>query len=497
MTAKRAVRYCASCGTRLALDNPGRWCGACAHDARAEVGGPPAIPLDFWYSADLLDAFEAWHMGRVILAYRTHAFHARPLSQLRVCEWLGMTQAQLSRIETSREGPTDIGKLIHYAQVFGMPPELLWFKLPRDRKAVNWAQVVPLDRDDPLPVVGQDGPVDRRKFMTVSASAGLASVATPTLDLLASLGREPVPTEVRQSDIDQVRASARLFTNWDHTYGGGVVREAVTAQLRWSGELLEAKCPKGMRAELFAAVGALSGVCGFMAFDAYAHDDARRMFTFGLTCAEEADDWHLRAKLLSNLARQAIWCGDPDTGLTHTELALVRTDRLTATEVAMLHTARARALGKLGRTQETLVAVGQADEAFARSRPADDPPWMAYYDQAQHHGDTAHALFDLAIHDVPGTEAAERLSVAVKGHADAYARSRAISGTKLASLLMATGDPREATAVGQRAIDDAGRLRSRRAADDLRELRRFAGRHARLPEVARLRERITQLAGSA
>ena len=455
------------------------------------------MPQDFWYSADLLDAFEAWHMGRVILAYRTHAFHARPLSQLRVCEWLGMTQAQLSRIETSREGPTDIGKLIHYAQVFGMPPELLWFKLPRDRKAVNWAQVVPLDHDDPLSAVGQDGPVDRRKFLTVSASAGLASVAAPTLDLLASLGRAPVPTEVRQSDIDQVRASARLFTNWDHTYGGGVVREAVTAQLCWSGELLEAKCPKGMRAELFAAVGALSGVCGFMAFDAYAHDDGRRMFTFGLTCAEEADDWHLRAKLLSNLARQAVWCGDPDAGLTHTELALVRADRLTATELAMLHTARARALGKLGRTQETFAAVGQADEAFARSCPGDDPPWMAYYDQAQHHGDTAHALFDLAIHDVSGTEAVERLSAAVKGHTDVYARSRAISGTKLASLLMATGDPREASAAGQRAINDAGRLRSRRAADDLRELRRFAGRHARLPEVARLRERITQLAGPA
>jgi hypothetical protein len=163
-----------------------------------------------------------------------------------------------------------------------------------------------------------------------------------------------VPAEVRQSDIDQVRASARLFTNWDHTYGGGVVREAVTAQLRWPAELLEAKCPKGMKAGLFTAVGALSGVCGFMAFDAYAHDDARRMFTFGLTCAEKADDWHLRAKLLSNLARQAVWCGDRDTGLTHS--ALVRADRLTDTELAMLHTARARALGKLGQTRETFAA---------------------------------------------------------------------------------------------------------------------------------------------
>jgi hypothetical protein len=244
-------------------------------------------------------------------------------------------------------------------------------------------------------------------------------------------------------------------------------------------------------------VGYLGGVCGFMAFDAYAHDDARRMFAFGLSCAEESGDWHLRAKLLSHMARQAIWCGDPDTGLTNTELALVRADRLTGTERAMLHTARARALGKLVRTQETLTAVGRADEAFAQSNPQEDPPWMAYYDHAQHHGDTGHALFDLAIRAARKTEAAPRLAVAVRGHGDAYVRSRAISGTKLATLLMATGDPLEATATGHRALDDAGRLRSRRAADDLRELHRFAGAHVALPGVADLQDRITELVRTA
>jgi hypothetical protein len=497
MTAKSAVRVCAGCGTRLARDNTGRWCGPCTRDARAGADRPPVVPLDFWYAAQMLDAFESWHMGRVILAYRTHPHHGKSLSQLRVCEWLGLTQAQLSRIETSHDGPADLGKLIRYAQLFGMPPELLWFKLPSDHKVMALAHVDSPGGDDSILDVGQDGPVDRRKFITATAGAGLASMAAPALDLLASLGHAPVPAEVRPSDIDQVRASARLFTNWDHAYGGEMVRETVTAQLRWSAELLEAKCPPGLRADLFAAVGALSGVCGLMAFDAYSHDDARRMFTFGLTCAEEADDWHLRAKLLSNLARQAIWCGDPDAGLTNTELALVRADRLTATELAMLYAGRARAFGKLGQVQQTLAAVGHADEAFARASPGDDPPWMTYYDQAQHYGDTAHALFDLAIHDVPNTEAALRLAEAVRSHSHAYARSRAFSGAKLASLLMATGDPREASPIGQRAIDDAGRVRSRRAADTLRELRRLAGCHADLPEVADLRERITQLVGQA
>jgi hypothetical protein len=160
----------------------------------------------------------------------------------------------------------------------------------------------------------------------------------------------------------------------------------------------------------------------------------------------------------------------------------------------MLHTGRARALAKMGRAQETLAAVGDADQAFTSSQPSEDPPWMAYYDAAQHYGDTGHALYDLAVNGAR-VAAGQRLAAAVDGHTDAYARSRAFSGTKLAALTMITGDPREATAIGHRAIDDAGRLRSRRVADILRELRSAADAHAARPEVADLRERITRLVG--
>jgi transcriptional regulator with XRE-family HTH domain len=489
----QAARYCNRCGGRLARDNTDTRCAACSYAARDTLSRPQVIPPEFWDTDQVRDALATWHMGRVMYAYRMHPYHGRPLSQETVGNWLGLTQAQLSRIENGR-APEELSKLIRYAIILNIPAHLLWFKLP---DAPIPAATVAYGGEDPVQLLAvRNEPVDRRNF--IAASAGVAAyAATPACNLLAPLSHAPIPDEVRSSDIQQVRTAARVFTGWDHTCGGGVVREAVTAQLRWSAQLLEVKCPERLRNELFAAVGYLGGVCGFMAFDAYAHDDARRMFAFGLSCAEESGDWHLRAKLLSHMARQAIWCGDPDTGLTNTELALVRADRLTGTERAMLHTARARALGKLVRTQETLTAVGRADEAFAQSNPQEDPPWMAYYDHAQHHGDTGHALFDLAIRAARKTEAAPRLAVAVRGHGDAYVRSRAISGTKLATLLMATGDPLEATATGHRALDDAGRLRSRRAADDLRELHRFAGAHVALPGVADLQDRITELVRTA
>ena len=332
--------------------------------------------------------------------------------------------------------------------------------------------------------------VDRQQFLRTVGVGAAALGGARVIDMFAFAEPTPVPSVVGASEVSEVRAAAQAFGSWDARYGGGFVREAVMAQLRFAVQLLNARCPERTRAELLSAVGYLGHVTGFMAFDAYAHDDARRMFRFALGCAEEAGDWHLRAKILSSMARQAIWCGDPDSGLTFSEMALVRSDRLTATEQAMLHTARARALGKLHRSQETAMAVGNADEAFGRAEPANDPPWMAYYDAAQHAGDTGHALWELAVQGRFVTDATTRLEAAVNGHGEGAARSRAISQTKLASLVMVTGDPVEAATLGGGALEAATPIKSRRAADDLRVLSGYARAHESVDEVAELRGRI-------
>jgi len=345
-----------------------------------------------------------------------------------------------------------------------------------------------------------DMPIDvnRKEFSRQSsvATAGLLA-SLPVFDVAPAVSR-PRPSKVGRTDVEQVNAMTQVFASWDNAHGGGLAREAVYAQLRWSARLLKAACPDKLREELFAAVGGLAGVAGFIAFDAFAHDEARRVFRFALECAESSGDWQLRAMLLSDMARQEMWCGDPDTGLTHVELALVRPDRLTPTERAMLHTVRARALAKLGRhrAQDALKAVGAADEEFAKSVSLNAPPWMAFYDEAQHNGDTAHALFDMAVVG-HRTEAGARFAYAVKNHSSEFARSRAISQTKLASLTMATGDPRRATVFGHCALDAVGALKSLRAAADLRELYRYASRHTAISEVVELRDRIATTLAAA
>jgi hypothetical protein len=291
-------------------------------------------------------------------------------------------------------------------------------------------------------------------------------------------------------EVAEVRNAARAFAGWDARYGGGLLREAAVAQLRHCAELLNARYSDHVRADLFSAVGVLARITGFMAYDAYAHEDARRMYRFALRCAEESANWHLRALVMSGMARQAIWCGDPDAGLTLIELAMVRADRLTAAERAMLITGRAQALAKLGRVQDVASAVGVADEEFSHTQPANDPVHVCYYDAARHAGETGGALWDVAGHGHFVPAARQRLSTAVTDRGEESARTGFLDQIKLASLVMVTGDPDEAAVIGGQALDEASAIRSQRAADLMRDLRRFAEPHERLPQIAELTHRI-------
>jgi hypothetical protein len=106
-----------------------------------------------------------------------------------------------------------------------------------------------------------------------------------------------------------------------------------------------------------------------------------------------------------------------------------------------------RALAKLHRMQDTLSAIGAADEALDRGGGDADRSWEAPYDHAWHRALTGLALFDLALAGRT-TQAGAHLAYAVTRFAPGAVRARAIAETKYASLLMVTDDARHAAAVG-------------------------------------------------
>jgi hypothetical protein len=335
--------------------------------------------------------------------------------------------------------------------------------------------------------------VKRQQFHTATFGgvSGLL-LGEPVAAMLDGITPAPIPRRVGASDIAQIRDATQEFTSWTRSYGGGVARHAAMGELHWAAGLLDAICPDQLRPELRAAVGALANIVGYMALDADAYAEARRVFGFALSCAEQAKDWNLRAEILSSLAELAFWTGQPDEGLTLAEHALVRPDWLTPARRSLLHTDRARALATMRRVQETLTAIGTADEHFTHATPDNERSSLPGY-TARHALLTGRALVELAILGRDPGEATTRLTTAVTGYSEGAVRPRAICLTKLASLTMATGDPRQAVAIGNEALEVAGTLRSHRTTEDLRELFRHAAAHQNLADVAELRHRIRTL----
>lgn len=110
-------RYCSGCGT-------------CLPGAAQLLAGAPPVPAQFWTVDRIRDAPASWHMGRVIAAYRHHPHHGRPLSQELVGGWVGLTQAQISRIENGSP-IKDLDKLTRWVLTLRIPGQLLWFNLPQ------------------------------------------------------------------------------------------------------------------------------------------------------------------------------------------------------------------------------------------------------------------------------------------------------------------------------------------------------------------------------
>jgi hypothetical protein len=77
-------------------------------------------------------------MGRVFTAYRNHPHHlklfGKALNQETLGRWLGLTQAQVSRIEHSSRPETRLDILIDYAKVLQFPPDMLWFDMPNQSR---------------------------------------------------------------------------------------------------------------------------------------------------------------------------------------------------------------------------------------------------------------------------------------------------------------------------------------------------------------------------
>jgi 8-oxo-dGTP diphosphatase len=267
-----APRYC-QCGNRLAWNHAGVLCGSCEREAVHRRAEPPTVTAAFWDTPALRDALAAQHIGRVARAYRRNGeFTARygrnGVSQELLGTWLGLTQAQVSRIES---GPPvrNLDTLAHWARILQVPPYLLWFKLP----------------------VGRSDNEARKEFQFATA----APVAAQT-----SGGLPASETQVHDPDAVAMRA----FRTADLQAGGGHLYASVVRYLqadmapRLFGTDAGASNPA-----LFTAAAALTEMAGWMAHDAGRDASAKRHFGRALAYERDPEAWN--AYLAEGNAKQA------------------------------------------------------------------------------------------------------------------------------------------------------------------------------------------------
>ncbi|MER7366900.1 helix-turn-helix domain-containing protein [Nonomuraea wenchangensis] len=364
-------------------------------------------------------ALNAWHMGRVIAAYRSHPHHGRPLRQETVAAWVGITQPQLSRIEN---GPpmTDLGRLTQWARLLRIPPGLLWFQVPRQRTA--HAPAVP--------------------------AAARANVPEPD-----------------GSDAAAVAAWRAV----DAQIGGAHLYATVTSYLRdhIGPRLFGGRGDKG--SGVFTAAAALTEMVGWMAHDAGHDDQAERHFARARDLSGVGDDSQLRVHVLASLAHLAAHRAHADdaigyaaqgqreltSGPSHPEL------------VARLWALQARGHAAASRSRETHALLERAESALQGAQGAAPSPWVSPFDAGSLAGDAARCMRLLG--DLPAAQrhAQRVLELRPAGRT----RSRAFGCLTLAGVLVERGELERACAVATDVLHTTGSLGSYLVNRQLRELR--------------------------
>jgi len=349
------------------------------------------VPAEFWATDRMRDALATWHMGRVIAAYRNHPFHGRPLAQEIVAGWVGITQAQLSRIES---GPPvkDLERLTEWARVLHVPAPLLWFKLPEHRLARA--------PEEPARPVSEDGPVSGYPLASTRAASVLdmaisddAVVVTPALATRLAhewLVTEPPQTvetragrQIGEGLTRTVERRVEQLRHMDDFIGGDDLHELVGNELRSTISILnEAGYSESIGKRFLTATGELSQLAGWTAADAGLPATAQRYYSAGIHAAHEADDAPLAANLISSLSYLYSNAGNLGEAvlLAHTAHIGAR-HRASATTQALLQERIAWAHARAGELRQTQRALGEAELAYEQRNPAEDPLWAYWLDR--------------------------------------------------------------------------------------------------------------------
>jgi tetratricopeptide (TPR) repeat protein len=235
--------------------------------------------------------------------------------------------------------------------------------------------------------------------------------------------------------------------------------------------LLHGRYNDAVGRQLFSATAEFTLGVGWMAYDAGKHGLAQRYMGQALRMSHAANDRAFGGRILAAMSHQALHLGDVRHGIDFACAARAGTQgAVTPTTVAMLAAMEACAHAARGDAAPCLRALSDAERAFDRSRPAEDPPWVDF-DEGGLAGHLARCFRDLN-----RPREAEQFGVrSIQLCRPNHLRTRVQRYAILASAHAQQGDLEDACAVGRQALEQVPRLRSRRTLDEVARLVELVG----------------------
>jgi DNA-binding XRE family transcriptional regulator len=321
-------------------------------------------------------AFKSQHIGRVFKAYRNHPRHlqlfGKVLNQELLGRWLGLTQAQVSKLENGKP-EQNLETLRNYAATLHLPRHMLWFDFPGESRfgglTSNGVELL-ADQEWRRDPVGQPS----------------RSVATALIMQAASestkFGLRHEVSEIHASNMEQIAEEVRRLSDnfvaddpFDTFMRSRQLRNDIFA-------LLEKRAFPRQERMLYAFAARTCGYLAAASSDFYGHygagaDQCRVARRF----ADVADFPELRAWTLSLHSGISFWQGDWAQAATLAErageLAITRSGVLRATSM------HARALARLGNV-ERLRSITSASEASATDAQSADENGMILFSDMNH-----------------------------------------------------------------------------------------------------------------
>jgi len=315
--------------------------------------------------------------------------------------------------------------------------------------------------------------VERRSVLMSAAFAAAASVAPSREWLLSTLTASP-KRRIGQGDVQSVKNMFSVFQEMDVMQGGGSARLALAAYMNEHVyPLLHARKSASVHDSLLRASAEQSYLLGWMAYDNGEHGLAQRYLIQALRLAHESTDTPLGAHILAGMADQATLMGDPAEGVR-----LAQTGRLglraadSPACLADLYALEARGHAAMGDSQAAVTAVNRSREIFGQVDYEAEPEWARFIDAAYLNGEYATAMRDV---NRPADAAFYAKASIRAATAQKRARRGAMSQAVLASAYLQERNLEAAHSAGVRTIELAGKVKSSRTLDSVKDLRTRMG----------------------